>query len=477
MDLDSFREIICKHLGLNKNTLSVVGVSGGPDSIALLNLMHRCEIPVIAAHFNHQLRAEADNDEAYVRRFTESQGICFESVKKNIRSLAKQDKRSIEEQARISRYEFLFDVAKKNQAKYVAVGHNADDQVETVLMHLLRGSGLAGLCGMSPIIVQTEWGEGVTLIRPLLSFWRGEIIEYCRTEKLDPVFDLSNNESIYHRNRIRHELIPVLTSYNPQVKMRIREMAEILQGEKEINEVAVQRVFGLISIVDEEPPLVLNASDYAIQSKGMQRALLRKAISRLLPDQRDVDFKTTERARKFITDGRNGTTKLIKDLILERDGGEISIKRANDQKPLVKYPQVVERIKIEKEEMGILLNPHWVLKITPEFPNLKKSTKIDDPYQAVLDEDQVHFPLMVRMQMPGDRFIPLGMQGHSVKLSDYWINRKLPQKYRKHYPLLCDQEEIIWIPGFQPCEKARTTTRTTRVLHLSLSKNKINTEY
>lgn len=470
MDLAIFRKILIKQSGLDENSISVVGVSGGPDSIALLNLMHGCGLPVIAAHFNHQLRDEADDDEAYVRQFAEHRSIQFEYAKKNIRSLAKQSKRSIEEQARISRYEFLFNIARKHHAKYVAVGHNADDQVETVLMHLLRGSGLAGLCGMSSVVEQSEWGSDVTLIRPLLSFWRSEIIEYCRAEHLEPVYDLSNDESIYHRNRIRHELIPVLTTYNPQIKMRIREMAEILQGEKEINEASTQEIFNLVMTANEPQTLVINGSDFSLQTKGMQRALLRMAIGNLLPDQRDFDFKLIERARNFISDGRNGTTGLIKNLILEREGEDLVFKEAGDQKPLAKIPQIEKAIIIEKEEAKITLNAFWVLKIAADIADKKKPNKIDNPYQVEMDIDQINFPLVIRMQSPGDRFYPLGMKGHSIKLSDYWINRKLPLKYRRHYPLICDQDEIIWIPGFQPCEKAQKTAHTQRILHFSVTK-------
>jgi tRNA(Ile)-lysidine synthase len=470
MDLEKFQAVVFHECGLNENSTAIVGVSGGPDSIALLDLMQRSGIPVIAAHFNHQLREDAEKDELFVRDLSKKRKIRFVSERKNIIVLAKKNKRSIEEQARISRYKFLFETAKKYQATFVAVGHNTDDQVETVLMHLIRGSGLAGLCGMSIREDQTEWGKGIVLIRPLLSFWRSEIVEYCRSRGLEPVYDLSNNESIYHRNRIRHELIPFLNSYNPQIKKRIVDMAEVLKGEKEIISEAVQATWNQAVIKDEQHLIVMKIPNYLMGSKGMQRGLLRRSIYKLLPDQRDVDFLTIERARDFICTGRDGCIELIKDLILEREGEYVIISKAGWGERFEKYPQIDKSIKISKKEAEIPLNEHWSLKITNEIASDNQPIKRTNSYQANIDADKVIYPIVVRTQAPGDRFQPLGLDGHSLKLSDFWINRKLPRKYRDHYPLVCDRSAIIWIPGFQPSENVKNTASTKRLLHLLITK-------
>jgi len=165
MLLDRFSDFLVNSIKGGKNAQVIAGVSGGPDSITMADLFRRCDIPIIIAHFNHGIRKEANADEEVVRRYAEKNGIRFESEHANIREIAARNKRSIEEQARISRYQFLFELARKEHANYVAVGHTADDQIETILMHLLRGTGISGLCGMSMVNEHSEWGEGITLIR------------------------------------------------------------------------------------------------------------------------------------------------------------------------------------------------------------------------------------------------------------------------------------------------------------------------
>lgn len=470
MDPVLFRQILFFSCRVDQDNRIVVGVSGGPDSIALLDLLNQCNVNVIAAHFNHQLRGQAQSDLEFVRSFCRERKIRFTSGKANIRELAQRNKRSIEEQARISRYQFLFQTAKKENAVFVAVGHNADDQVETVLMHLLRGSGLSGLCGMEMRSENSGWSDGIVLIRPLLDTWRSEIDDYCKQRNLNPIQDLSNQESLYYRNRIRNELVPYLATYNPAVKGLLTRLANVLKGDKEILQVAVEQALTSVVSKQNADHFILDRSRFRELKFGMQREVLRFCIHKLYPDQRDLDFEIIEHTRDFAQQNREGIHYLFRDLHIESENESIILTRSDTKLDLNKYPQIDGQIQIGAQFQDNQLGDNWRL----EFSLEKKPKILDfgklDPNTAIIDSDKLSLPLFFGTSQPGERFLPLGMTGHSIKVSDYWINKKLPKKYRAGYPLLYDQNKIVWIPGFQPSETVRVDAATRTILRISLIK-------
>ena len=198
-----------QNCGLRAGHVVLVGVSGGPDSLCLLDALYRLGFQSIAAYFNHRLRPEAEAEQDEVKRFATGLKIPFVGGSGDVARLASDQGKTIEEAAREMRYAFLFESARAYCVDAVAVGHNADDQVETVLMHLLRGSGLAGLRGMDYRTL-TQWDDRIPLVRPLLGLWRDEIMGYCAETGLQPLLDSSNLERAYLRNRIRLDLVPAL---------------------------------------------------------------------------------------------------------------------------------------------------------------------------------------------------------------------------------------------------------------------------
>ena len=204
--------------GLDPNRPVLAGVSGGPDSLCLLDILHTAGYRVIVAHFNHQLRPEADQEADSVSARARSLGLPFASACADVRAYAGAHRLSLEEAARMLRYQFLFASARKYEAQAVAVGHTADDQVETVLMHFLRGAGLAGLKGMEYRTLLPVFDQQIPLVRPLLSLWRADTEAYCREHALQPHYDVSNTDQAFFRNRLRHALLPELEKYNPRVK-------------------------------------------------------------------------------------------------------------------------------------------------------------------------------------------------------------------------------------------------------------------
>ncbi|MFH2040471.1 MAG: tRNA lysidine(34) synthetase TilS, partial [Chloroflexota bacterium] len=210
--LEFFLEHECK--GLNLDPI-LVGVSGGPDSLCLLDVLVKAKRPVIVAHFNHLLRPESDQEAEHVKHMAQHYGLPFVTGSQDVKAFASKNGFSLEEAARKLRYRFLFAQAHKLGAMVIAVAHQADDQVETVLMHFLRGAGLNGLKGMIPVTLLPEFDPEIRLIRPLLRTWRKDIEAYCETHKLDTVEDLTNLDQTYFRNRLRHSLIPTMETYNP----------------------------------------------------------------------------------------------------------------------------------------------------------------------------------------------------------------------------------------------------------------------
>jgi tRNA(Ile)-lysidine synthase len=219
--LEHLQEILRKKCQLHPSAPTLVGVSGGPDSLCLWDVLHRLGYPTIVAHYNHGLRPEAEEEAESVRQAAATAGVPFVFEQAKIAEIAERESLSLEEAARTARYSFLFSQAQRLGAQAVAVAHTADDQVETVLMHLLRGAGLSGLGGMSYRAIPNPWSQKIPLIRPLLDIWRPEVLVYCAEHALQPAYDATNLDQAYFRNRLRFDLIPSLEQYNPAARRLI----------------------------------------------------------------------------------------------------------------------------------------------------------------------------------------------------------------------------------------------------------------
>jgi len=195
---------------------------------------------LVIAHLDHGIREEAKADAKVVQDFADERKLPFRLRQVDVNSYSDSKGLSTEEAARILRYRFLFEAAKSAQAQAVVVGHNADDQVESVVMHLLRGAGISGLKGMLPYTINSEWSDEIPLVRPLLNTWRKEIMTYCSDNDIEPVFDISNEDTTYFRNRLRQKLIPELETYNPQFRKVIWRMSQTLAGDQEVLIVAIE---------------------------------------------------------------------------------------------------------------------------------------------------------------------------------------------------------------------------------------------
>ncbi|MCE1253872.1 MAG: tRNA lysidine(34) synthetase TilS [Anaerolineae bacterium] len=448
----------------------VVGVSGGPDSLCLLDLLAQVKWPVIVAHYDHHLRAESGADAEMVQAAATAYGLPFVLGQGDVAGYARQQRASVEEAARECRYRFLFETASAWQAKAVLVAHNADDQVETVIMHLIRGSGLAGLKGMCYRSILPEWHACIPLLRPLLSYWREDIINYCKDRKLTPVLDASNNDITYFRNRLRHELIPYLGEYNPQIKKGLWRMAFSLGGDFDLIQGMTQQAALRVLQDIREESVALNYAELCKLTPGLQRNILRFAIQKLRPALRDINFDAIERALVFIRKpSRQHQMDLVDGLWLVLSGEKLFIGDPKTELLTDGFPACADISPAVLPLEGVFqLDNHWQISVELIKTDDPMGMINHDPNQAYLDMTALNETLIVRTWTAGDRFSPLGMKGH-IKLSDLFINQRVPEQARKKYPLVCSGDKIIWIPGLRVAREAAVNKDTKFMLHLTLS--------
>jgi len=286
----------------------VLAVSGGPDSLcmadAIVDLQSDIQVIPVIAHLNHGLRGkEAQADADFVRSFAVSHDIACHIGESDVHQISKEHHISIEEAARSARYTFLASVARAARANYIALAHNADDQVETVLLRLIRGTGITGLQGMqavSPLKAEFDAGnDTLLLLRPLLSLPRSVIDAYCSVRNLSPRHDATNDERHHLRNRIRLDLLPLLESYNPGVRKVIRRLAETAGADVEIVSYAVKLALDQIRIQDAEL-LTIDRSAWTLLPVGLQRATLRDALLQFNGELTHVKYAGIEEARDVL---------------------------------------------------------------------------------------------------------------------------------------------------------------------------------
>ena len=460
--------ILLDSCGLDPHKSTLVGVSGGPDSLCLLHILHSAGYPLIVAHFNHRLRPQAEEEEAAVSALVQKWGLEFVSASADVHAYADAQALSLEEAARLLRYRFLFDAARQRTAQAVAVGHTADDQVETVLMHFLRGAGLAGLKGMQYRTLLPVFDDSIPLVRPILGFRREETEAYCRKHGLEPHYDATNADPTYFRNRLRHRLIPELEAYNPRLKDSILRMAEVLQGDDTLLQELIEK--GWKETLVESGPgwFAFEASRLSAASRAMRRNLFRRAAENLRPSDRDFGFEALERAAVFVESPQGKQTDFINGLYLFRESGRIFLAAYEADLPSAQWPQISTPCPFDGSDID--LGNSWVLEIEDHPLNTKNRSLNTDPWSAWLDAEELGGSLILRPPAPGDRLQPLGMDSGSVKLSDLFVNLKLPQRARRNWPLLCAGDRIAWVPGLRLAHPFRVTERTRRMLHLVLKR-------
>jgi tRNA(Ile)-lysidine synthase len=468
------QSVLTGDCGLDPRLPLVAGFSGGADSLCLLSLLAELGWQVSAAHFDHHLRAESGRDAERAADMALRLGVPFVLGGGAVAELARGEKLSIEEAARKLRYGFLFDAARRLGAQAVCTAHTADDQAETVLMHLLRGAGLAGLKGMPMRLIHADWSSEIALVRPLLGWSRAETLAWCAARGLGAVDDPSNADLKYTRNRIRHELLPLLETYNPNIRRGLARTAAALGGDAEILSGVVERA--------RQDALRDHGAGWAAydltflrrMEEGLLRGVLRQALADLRQGQVDIDFDDIVHAAAFARrPSASGASELaagmrmfveMDRLILEKDGAAAApegwAQLAGNEGGELAVPGVFE------------LAAGWRLQ-AERMPSAPGGFASAPANEAWLDAGLLPARLAVRPARAGERIQPLGMAGKSQKLSDLWVNAQVARRARERYPLVCAGEDVVWVPGLRLAEPYRVTADTRAFVRLMLIRGSI----
>ncbi len=465
----------------------LLGVSGGPDSLVLLDVLSRLGFPVIAAHFDHHVRPDSTAEVQVVKQMAQHAGANFVAGEADTAEYADQHHLSLEEAGRSLRYRFLFEQAENLKAQAVATAHTANDQAETVLMHLLRGAGLSGLRGMPVKKLPNLWSTSISLIRPLLDTSRSEIEAYLNEHALKPIIDPTNADPRWYRNRLRHEALPYLDSLNPGVVGRLVQMARLLGDEDALLEQLTQHAWGTCLDYEGDRAVGLKLEALRELPVALQRRVFRRAVSSLRPGLRDIDFAAAEHFSDFIAlPSRTQRVDLVAGLRVEIDGSRLWLAAWDTDLPNFDAPQMPvgsPSLTIYPQSISWLpenlpLDHGWVLSadVLPIDNDLLGSVSLNEqPYQAFLNLDLIPGSLVVRTRRPGDRYQPLGMFTGSIKLSDYMINAKIPRRLRERWPIVSladNNETVAWVPGFPPAESLAIRPGYRRALWLSVQREK-----
>lgn len=436
----------------------LIGVSGGADSLALLHLLWQRlgSDRLVVGHLNHQLRPEADDEAAFVAKTAAAWNIPCVLEQVAVAELAEGLGLSLEAAGRLARYRFLTNTAVATGAAAVVVAHHADDQTETVLLHLLRGSGSGGLRGMLPVSVVPQ-SDGMALLRPFLTTRRAAIEAYCARHDLHYRHDSTNDDVQYTRNRIRHELLPLLQTYNPQIHANLQHLAAITADEFAALQTALDKIWPELLPKQGKAWLTLDRVKFQELGVAWQRLALRRVVQQLRPLISEIGFATIEQARTLILANKSGTEATLPGGLVMWVSAEEVFFGAAEPAWLGTWPQMIDRgavlIPVPGEVRlanGWLVQSRWV-----EQPDLADLEQNDDPwraYVAVGDEG-----LWVRPFHPGERFQPLGMAGQSQKIADLLSNRKVAGPLRPLWPIVVTAQHPVWIVGLQIDERMRVT--------------------
>jgi tRNA(Ile)-lysidine synthase len=441
----------------------VVAVSGGADSVCLLHVLAQLQskpgVELHVAHLNHQLRgAESDSDASYVSELACKLGVPATVERRDIAAYHDQKGGSLEEAAREARYGFLAEVAKETGASKVVVGHTSDDHVETILLHLLRGAGTTGLCGLQPRS-ELQCGEGggkLEIVRPLLEVTRQETLDYCQRYDLAPRSDSSNISLSFLRNRIRLELLPILRSYNPGVDKALLRLADIAVDDISFIEEQTSLLWNELAR-EEGGVIFLDMSKMVFLPRAIQRQVFRMAVKQLRGNLKDIEADHIGTMMDFLSKPAGKKLCLPDGLTLSTEYGRLVL--APVQASVCPLPSLKGTFNINIPGETDLLG--WRV----EADILSEPVDDDNGFTASFDFDKVGRRLMVRRRKPGDRFQPLGMS-QTKKLQDFMVDSRIPRAWRDRVPLVCSSKQILWVVGWRIDERVKVTESTNEILHL-----------
>ena len=453
--------------GLPRGSTVVVAVSGGPDSLALLHALDRAarggRVRLHGAHLDHRLRGEASAADAkFVTEVFHGLGIEYTVDDADVAAHQREHGLSLEDAARRVRYEFLGRVAAERKAAAIALGHTSDDQAETVLMHLIRGSGLTGMAGMRELSPRLLSGRLVLLFRPMLTVSRQETEAYCLELALAPRQDESNLLPDVTRNRIRAEIMPLLEQFNPAVRDALVRLARSVSFDRDYLADEVSRVLpGVGEIDDSGQEFTIDREAFSQLPPSLKGHLLRTAFQEVSGTLEDLGLAHVDEMARLIAGSAGRSLDLPAGLTFTVDYEGASIGPSGlDRCPLPPLEGEVE-LAVPGETLVGDWTVSTVVMERSELAGQDGEARRD--YEVALDAKSMEGPLRVRTRRPGDRFQPLGMS-QSKKLQDFMVDSKVPRAWRDRVPLVVTPGGIAWVVGWRPAEWAKTRDHVSPAL-------------
>ncbi len=439
----------------------LIGLSGGPDSVCLLHVLtmlrEKYELALHALYIDHGLRPEETGREReFCSVLCEKHGIPFLAKSIDVRTHARMGKLNLHEAARQLRYQAYEETLYEVAARKVALGHTADDQAETILMRLFRGSGPAGLAGIPPV--------RKNIIRPLIEVERGEIEAFLDSESADSLTDSSNAKRDYLRNRVRLSLMPMLRDFNPGITGTLSKTAAIFREEERYFEILVTKTLMKLISRKTDMRIELFLAPFEIMDKVIMRKVLRRAIDET-KGLREIQFIHIEDIMKLVKDGEPGDRLYLPGGIrVIKDYATLIL---TSEVPLALSPAILN---IPGET--ILKESRVVIRASEakiHQPGAAEDTERIGKSLGIFDADTLQLPLAARPRKDGDFFYPLGF-GKRKKLQDFFVDEKVPRDERNRVPLIVSGNEIVWVVGYRADDRFKLTEKTKRVIQLEVKK-------
>ncbi len=461
----------------------IVAFSGGADSLCLLHILYTLcgvgkpypEVSLQIAHLNHQLRgAESEQEAAQVAQLAQVWGLAYTIGSVDVPALAQRERRSLEDAARTARYRFLREVA---QGQPIAVAHHQDDQVETLLLHWIRGGGIASMIGLQP--------RQHDIIRPLLSMTHAETLAYCEQHGLQPSEDASNSDTRFYRNRIRHDLLPLIETMNANFRTTLLRNAEVLRVDAEWIEAQVTQAWPDVVLAETYTAITVSISHLRALSLSIQRHLLRRATSILNAGQSPLELRHYQLIEQLVereNEAHIVALDLPDALVVKRDGNTLVFQNKNELETPIVFQGIPEEIALPVPGMAVLHGTPWTAcaeELSEEIAQRVREALTSREWRRVLDilpaattnvvyldADYLGAGLYIRTRRPGDVLRPLGMI-HEKKVQDILIDKHIPRDQRDTLPLFFNaNRRPVWLGGVCIDDRARLTEDTQRIVRL-----------
>jgi tRNA(Ile)-lysidine synthase len=454
--VEKFKNTVKEYDLISPGDRVLIAVSGGVDSTALLHLLaslrDEYKLSLHVTHLNHMIRkGDADLDVKYVKEISGKLSIPVTVEACDVQAMAKKRKMGLEVTARHVRYDFFERTAENIGATRIAVGHNADDNVETFLMRMLRGAGLKGLCGITP-----KRGK---IIRPMIKCWRKELEEYVGSLKLVPRRDYTNYESKYMRNRVRMKLLPQLRLYNLNIKEIILQTILLLTEDSGYLETNAEEILSEVLVSDNGDEVRLNIEKIRALSFSMQGRIIRLAVEKVKGDLMEVSYVHIRDILKQLEANEGWELHLPAGVFVTGHHGELIFGRERPAMPEVQPFRYSVRIpgSVKIKELG------KEFKATVE----KERGNSDSGNMVYVDYAALGKTVTVRNRKDGDRFNPLGMDG-TKKIQDLFVDEKIPAEQRDLIPIIESGGKVVWVGGVRLDDRAKVTDKTKKVVKLEL---------